>query len=67
MNFPTKWDVGWTPLLSTQDRGEAPLLGGLLYTRYGRGDYVYCSLALYRQLRLGHPGAVRILLNLLTP
>lgn len=65
LNFPSEWDPAWVPLLSTHDRDEDPLEGGLLYTRYGRGDYVYCSLALYRQLRIGHPGAVRILLNLL--
>ena len=31
----------------------------------GRWDLVYCSLVLYRQLRQGHQGAARILVNLL--
>jgi hypothetical protein len=47
------------------DAGERPLQGSLLYARYEQGDYVYCSLALYRQLRRGHAGAARILVNLL--
>ena len=39
--------------------------GALLHTQFGRGDFVYCSLAIYRQLRNGNPGAVRLLINLL--
>ncbi len=66
LNFPSKWDSAWTPLLELKDRpDEKASQGGLLHTQYGRGDYVYCSLALYRQLRQGHPGAARILINLL--
>ncbi len=53
-------------MIEMHDKGEKSLRGGLLYTRYGRGDYVYCSLALHRQLRQGHVGAARILLNLMT-
>jgi hypothetical protein len=66
LNFPSKWDTAWTPLLETKDRAdEKASQGALLHTQYGRGDYVYCSLALYRQLRNGHAGAARILVNLL--
>ncbi|MCA8973069.1 MAG: PIG-L family deacetylase [Planctomycetes bacterium] len=66
LNFPSRWDEAWTALLEMKDSGEGePLQGALLYTRYGRGDYVYCSLALYRQLRVGNVGAARILVNLL--
>ncbi|MFO1076197.1 MAG: PIG-L family deacetylase [Planctomycetota bacterium] len=67
LNFPSRWDSAWTPLLRMQDPGadEKPLDGALLHTRYGKGDYVYCSLALYRQLRAGNVGAARLLVNLL--
>ncbi len=66
LNFPSKWDTAWTPLLETRDRAdEKASQGALLFTEYGRGDFVYCSLALYRQLRNGHAGAARILVNLL--
>ncbi len=66
LNFPSKWDMAWTPLLELKDASDkAPGRGALLHTGYGRGDFVYCSLALYRQLRVGHAGAARILVNLL--
>jgi LmbE family N-acetylglucosaminyl deacetylase len=66
LNFPKTWDPAWTSLLAMQDSGdEKPHQGSLLYTQYGRGDFVYCSLALYRQLRVGHAGAARLLVNLL--
>ena len=39
----------------------------MLYARTGEGEYVYCALALWRQLKTLHPGAVRMLVNLLTP
>ncbi len=66
LNFPKTWDAAWTPLLAMKDTGEEkPLDGSLLHTQYGRGDFIYCSLALYRQLRTGNAGAARILVNLL--
>ncbi|MBX3462724.1 MAG: PIG-L family deacetylase [Planctomycetes bacterium] len=66
LNFPKTWDAAWTPLLSMRDAGdEKPHEGALLHTGYGQGDFVYCSLALYRQLRAGNAGAARLLVNLL--
>ncbi|MBK8097536.1 MAG: PIG-L family deacetylase [Planctomycetes bacterium] len=66
LNFASKWDPAWTPLLQMQDRADdKPQDGALLYTQYGRGDFVHCSLALYRQLRVGNAGAARLLINLL--
>jgi len=66
LNFPSKWDPAWTPLLELKDSSdEKPSQGALLYTQYGRGDFVYCSLVLYRQLRVGNVGAARLLVNLL--
>jgi hypothetical protein len=66
LNFPKTWDAAWTPMLAMQDTGdEKPLDGALLHTHYGRGDFVYCSLALHRQLRVGNAGAARLLVNLL--
>ena len=66
LNFPSKWSKEWRPLLQMNDTGDKPLKGALLYARHGKGDYIYCSLALYRQLRGGHVGTARILVNLLT-
>ena len=41
--------------------------GALLYAKYGSGDYIYCALSLYRQLKVRHAGACRILANLISP
>jgi len=67
LNFPSRWDDAWTPLLAMKDSDEKDVsTGALLYTSYGKGDFVYCSLALYRQLRVGNAGAARLLVNLLS-
>ena len=66
LNFPAKWADEWVTLIEMGDTGEKALNGGLLYAEHGGGDFVYCSLALYRQLRIGHRGAVRLLVNLAT-
>ena len=61
LNFPKTWDDAWLPMLGMKDSGEGKHQGSLLYTSYGKGDFVYRSLSLYRQLRKGNPGAVRLL------
>ena len=66
LNFPKTWDSAWVPMLGMKDTGEDKMHeGSLLYTNYGKGDFIYCSLSLYRQLRRGNPGAVRLLVNML--
>jgi len=64
--YPEKWDAHYSAPLSTSDRGEAPLRGGLLAADYGRGRYVYTSMVWYRQLRAGVPGAYRVLANMIS-
>lgn len=44
-----------------------PQRGALLAAEVGSGSYVYCALAIHRQLRVFHPGAARLLVNLVTP
>jgi hypothetical protein len=63
--FARSWDRAWRPLLETHDAGEAPLEGGLLAARVGRGRYVYTGLSFFRQLPAGVPGAFRLFANLL--
>src|SRR5213078_627853 len=48
--FPAQWDERFTAILATGDAGETPLEGGLLAARYGKGYFVYTSLAWFRQL-----------------
>ncbi|MEZ5967016.1 MAG: PIG-L family deacetylase [Planctomycetota bacterium] len=67
LNFPQRWGPEWQPLLRMADTGEKAQDGSLLVAPYGKGTFVYCSLALYRQWRVGHTGALRLLVNLLGP
>jgi hypothetical protein len=64
--FPREWDPQYTAVLSTQDKGEPPLKGGLLVASYGRGNYIYTSYVWYRQLRAGLPGGYRMFANLIS-
>ena len=65
--FWTQFDPKYTPLLSMNDPGEPALNGALVYTRYGKGTYIYTGLAFFRQLPEGVPGAYRLFVNLLSP
>ena len=64
--YPKEWDSHYSDLFSTNDPGETPLKGGLLVTRYGRGNYIYTSMVWYRQLRAGVPGAYRMFANMIS-
>ena len=55
----------YTPLLAMNDPGEKELNGSLVYTRYGKGMYIYTGLAFFRELPEGVPGAYRLFVNLL--
>ena len=64
--FADSWGPQWQALFEMHDQDEAPEKGGLLIARYGKGEYVYDALALYRQLPEGVPGSYRIMANLLS-
>jgi len=64
--FPKEWDQHYAAVLSTNDKGEPPLKGGLLVAPYGRGNYIYTSYVWYRQLRAGLPGGYRMFANLIS-
>ena len=59
------FDASYRAMLSMNDPGEEARQGALLLAPYGRGVYVYTSLALFRQLPAGVPGAARLFANLL--
>ena len=59
------FDAAYTPLLEMNDPGEQPNRGSLLVAPLGRGTYVYTTLAFFRQLPNGVPGAARLFVNLL--
>ena len=64
--FWKDFDPKYTPLLAMNDPSEAELNGGLVYTKYGKGTYIYTGLAFFRQLPEGVPGAFRLFVNLLS-
>lgn len=64
--FASAWDPRYTPLFETGDPGEKPLPGGTLYTKYGKGAYVFTAFSWFRELPAGVPGAFRIFANLLS-
>lgn len=64
--FWQTWDDRYVPLWECHDRGQPAQKGGMLYTRYGKGAYLYSAYAWYRQLPMGVPGAYRIYANLIS-
>jgi hypothetical protein len=66
LNFASQWDSQYEPLLESHDPNEEPLRGGTLYTRYGKGAYIFTSYSWFRQLPAGVPGAFRIFANFLS-
>ena len=65
-NFARRWDRHFAALLRLRDPGEPVQEGALIRARYGRGSVVYTGLSFYRQLPAGVPGAMRLLVNLLS-
>lgn len=63
--FPSSWDARYDAPLAMQDPGEKTLAGAMLVVRHGQGSYVHTSLAFFRQLPAGVPGALRLFANLL--
>lgn len=64
--FWNDFDARYQVILAMNDPGEKELTGGLVSARYGKGTYIYTSLAFFRQLPEGLPGAYRLFVNLLS-
>jgi len=56
----------YSRLLSMQDENDPVPSTSLMIAGYEKGTYVYCSLALYRQLKLFHEGALKLFLNMIS-
>jgi LmbE family N-acetylglucosaminyl deacetylase len=66
MYMPTTAAPQYRTFLSMHDPNEPPNPNALLQADVGKGKYVYVTLALFRQLPNGVPGAARLLLNLIS-
>jgi hypothetical protein len=64
--FAATWDPRYQTVFSSQDPGEDPLAGGEIWTRYGKGVYIFTAISWFRQLPAGVPGAWRLFANLLS-
>ncbi|HNL83442.1 MAG TPA: PIG-L family deacetylase, partial [Chitinophagaceae bacterium] len=60
-----KFDSNFECILGMNDTGEKETNSSLLIAKYGKGNYVYCSLALFRQLPAGIAGSYKLLANML--
>ena len=66
LNFASEWDPRYQSILESHDPGEKELPGGELYTRYGKGVYIFSSYDWFRELPAGVPGAYRLFANMLS-
>jgi LmbE family N-acetylglucosaminyl deacetylase len=64
--MPSQFDSAYSAPLAMNDPGEPPSRGALLVAQYGRGLYVYTTMAFFRQLPAGVPGPARVFVNLLS-
>jgi hypothetical protein len=63
--MPSTFDSHYKTMLAMNDSGEPVNRAAILAAPYGRGAYIYVTLALFRQLPAGVPGGARIFANLL--
>ncbi|MFI5140203.1 MAG: PIG-L family deacetylase, partial [Sphingobacteriales bacterium] len=64
--FLSDIDANYKTPLQMNDPGESSNNGGLIVCDYGKGRFVYTSLAFFRELPAGVPGAYRLFVNLLS-
>ncbi len=64
--FANEWDPQYQSVLESHDPGEQPMPGGMLYTKYGKGVYIFSAYSWFRELPSGVPGAFRIFTNMLS-
>ena len=63
--YPSEWDKNFTPIISSNDKGESPKNGAILVAKYGKGNYIYTGLSFFRELPEGVAGAYRLLANMI--
>jgi LmbE family N-acetylglucosaminyl deacetylase len=64
--YPKEFDTAFTPILSSNDKGETPKNGALLVAPFGKGNYIYTGLSFFRELPEGVSGAYRLLSNMIS-
>jgi hypothetical protein len=64
--FASERDPRYQTVLASHDTGEQAIDGGELWTRYGKGVYIFTAYSWFRQLPAGVPGAYRLFANILS-
>ena len=64
--FSSGIDKRYTTIIAMSDKGESPLDNSIIYTKYGKGIFIYTSLSFFRQIPAGVPGAYRLFINLIS-
>lgn len=64
--FMGEWDERYESVFASHDPGQEPQGGGMLYTRYGEGVYIFTGYSWFRQLPAGVPGAYRLFANMVS-
>jgi LmbE family N-acetylglucosaminyl deacetylase len=63
---PTRVDPQYEQVIETYDAGGPPNRNAILVARLGKGLFVFSALTLDEQIAAGVPGALRILVNLMS-
>ncbi|GEC78797.1 PIG-L family deacetylase [Flavobacterium aquatile] len=63
--YPSEWDKNFTPIISSNDKGEKPKDGAILVAKHGKGHYIYTGISFFRELPEGVAGAFRLLSNMI--
>ncbi len=64
--MPRTFDEKYHPIVALNDPGEPANRGGIIVAPYGKGLYIYTTLAFFRQLPAGVTGASKLFVNLLS-
>jgi len=64
--FAANEDPRYQRIFGMQEEGTSELNTAVLYTPFGKGNYIYTSLAFFRQLPAGVAGAIRLFANMIS-
>ncbi len=64
--YPSEWASEFSPIISSNDKGETPKNGAILVANYGKGHYIYTGISFFRELPEGVAGAFRLMANLIS-
>lgn len=64
--YPSEWDVAFTPIIASNDKGESSKKGAILVAKHGKGNYIYTGLSFFRELPEGVTGAYRLMANMIS-